>query len=187
VTSYATSVTLCLAVMGFVRVFRFSVRRDELRTEIDTIDQRASIRLSAAMIGLLRSFSVYTFDAAEPPGITMGHVLYQDDPPDQDAVVRLRGDLRETVASFSDVAIGSGQAVDLDQPDRLFECGWSWGVIKDAPTVETTEPVGAQPDGVAVDEPYLQFTVAAISAIEDLFSERTPILGILNEEHHRLS
>ncbi len=76
---------------------------------------------------------------------------------------------------------------DLDSPDRLFECGWSWGIVTEAPPIETDEPVGEQPKGAAQDAPYLYFTVIALDAIEDLFSERTRILGLLNDEQQRLS
>lgn len=187
VTSYTTAVKLCLAALGFVRVFRQSVRRDELRAEIDTVDRRASARLSAAMIGLLRSFCMHTFTADGAQGQIQCATLTQDDSPDVDVVLRLRQALREVIAASAEMTIGSGQAVDLDNPDRLFECGWSWGIVTDAPAVDTTERIGTQPEGVAVDAPYVHFTVAAMNAIEQLFSERTRILGLLNEEQARLS
>ncbi|GAB3818553.1 hypothetical protein GCM10027605_71340 [Micromonospora zhanjiangensis] len=47
--------------------------------------------------------------------------------------------------------------------------------------------MGEQPKGVAEEKPYLYFTVVALDAIEDLFSERTRILGLLNDEQQRLS
>src|SRR5262249_6675631 len=76
---------------------------------------------------------------------------------------------------------------DLDSPDRLFECGWSWGIVRDAPMIETTEKIGEQRNGVAEERPYLYFTVIAMDALEELFSERTRILGLLNEEQQRLA
>ena len=49
------------------------------------------------------------------------------------------------------------------------------------------EDVGEQPVGVADARPYLYFTVVALDGIQDLFSERTRILGLLNEEQQRLA
>src|SRR5439155_11833866 len=90
-------------------------------------------------------------------------------------------------ASLRDAVVG----IDQDQlnigENLLFECGWSWGVVRDAPTVDTTEPVGKQPEGVAVAEPYLHFTVIALDGIVDLFSDRTRVLGLLNPEQQRLA
>ena len=56
------SVTLSLATIGFVRVFRTAVRREEILQEIAALESMASARLSAAMVGLLRSFTVNVFD-----------------------------------------------------------------------------------------------------------------------------
>jgi hypothetical protein len=94
------------------------------------------------------------------------------------------------MAALRELSIGSGQLPDLDildSPTRLFQCGWSWGVVRDAPAVETSEPVGDQPKGIAPDAPFLYFTVIAMDAIEDLWSERTRILALLNDEQQRLA
>jgi hypothetical protein len=187
VDSFAMSVTLSLATIGFVRVFRGAVRREEIMREIDALENMASVRLSAAMVGLLRSFSVNVFDVDSSEGQALCRTANQSGLPQRQVVSQLRRELRETMASFREVLIGSGQVSDLESPNRLFECGWSWGVVKDAPLIETTEDVGHQPKGVAQEAPYLYFTVIALDAIEDLFSERTRILGLLNDEQQRLS
>ncbi|GIG91096.1 SCO2524 family protein [Plantactinospora endophytica] len=187
VDSYAMSITLSLAAIGFARVFRSAVRREEVLREIDELETMASTRLTAAMVGLLRSFAVNVFDVDSEEGQALVRTLNQSDLPQRQIVAQLRRRLRQTIASFREVMIGSGQVADLDSPNRLFECGWSWGIVKDAPEVETTEPVGQQPPGFAPEEPYLYFTVIAIDAIEELFTERTRILGLLNEEQQRLS
>jgi hypothetical protein len=187
VDSYAMSVTLSLATIGFVKIFRSAVRREELLREIDTLTSLASKRLSAAMVGLLRSFSVSVFDVDSVEGQAMIRTVNQARLPQRQLVATLRRELRQTMASFREVLIGSGQVGDLEGASRLFECGWSWGVVKDAPPVATTEEVGDQPKGVAQEAPYLYFTVVALDAIEDLFSERTRILGLLNDEQQRLS
>ncbi len=40
---------------------------------------------------------------------------------------------------------------------------------------------------MAEARPYLYFTVVALDGIQDLFSERTRILGLLDEEQQRLA
>lgn len=187
VDSFAMSVTLSLAVLGFLRVLRAAVRRDESKQEIDALENQASVRLSAAMVGLLRSFTVNAFDIDSQFGQALVRTVNQNNLPQRQVVSQLRRELRQTIATFREILIGSGQVRDLDSPDRLFECGWSWGIVNEAPPIETDEPVGDQAKGVAQDAPYLYFTVIALDAIEDLFSERTRILGLLNDEQQRLS
>ncbi|MEV4458384.1 SCO2524 family protein, partial [Microbispora sp. NPDC049633] len=71
VDSFSMSVTLMLGTLGFLKVFRQSVRREPIRREIRELEDLASKRLSAAMAGLLRSFTVNAFD----PGSTAGAAL----------------------------------------------------------------------------------------------------------------
>ena len=189
VDSYATAVTLSLATIGFAKVFRQTTRRTAVRDQIDELTRLASSRLTAAMVGLLRSFSVNVFDADSDIGNQLVQMVNQDHQPYREVVAGLRRSLRQTMASFREVLIGSGQVVDLDSPSQLFECGWSWGVVAKAPPVQVdaAEQIGEQRAGVAEEAPYLYFTVVALNAIEDLFSERTRVLGLLNEEQQRLS
>lgn len=189
VDSFSTSVALSLATIGFVRVFRDVVKRTDIRQEIRELESMASRRLTAAMIGLLRSFTVSVFDAYSPYGRALCRSANQGNLPDRQIIEDLRRSLRDINASLRDVTIGSGsgQADDLDNPNRLFECGWSWGIVKNAPTIQTTEDVGRQVDGVAEPAPYLYFTVVALDGIAALFSERTRLLGLLNEEQTRLA
>jgi hypothetical protein len=187
VDSFAVSVTLSLATIGFAKVFRGAVRREEILREIESLEQMAGARLSAAMVGLLRSFAVNVFDVDSREGKALIRTINQGNQPHRQVVARFRKELLQTMATFREVMIGSGQVADLDSVNRLFECGWSWGIVRDAPLIETTESIGSQPDGVAPEEPYLYFTVTAIDAIEDLFSERTRVLGLLNEEQQRLA
>jgi hypothetical protein len=187
VDGYSMSVTLMLAAIGFVRVFRSAVRREELRGALDELEAAASKRLSAAMVGLLRSFTVKVFQPDSRPGRTLIHSVNQDGLPDRVVAEQLQGELAEIRAGIRDLSIGSGQPSELDNPNRLFECGWSWGVVKDAPEIVTSEDVGPQPLGVAHTDPYLYFTVVALDGIADLFSERTAVLGLLNEEQIRLA
>lgn len=211
VDSFAISVTLSLATIGFVRIFRQAVRRHDTRKELRRLERMASARLTAAMVGLLRSFSTHVFEANSSAGQFLISTMNKAGLPPRQAVAQLRTALAETIASFGEVLIGSGQTDNLEGDNLLFECGWSWGVVSGAPVVElaqadapptettsertTEEPasadavdfIGRQPEGVAENKPYLYFTVVAVDAIEDLFSERTRVLGLLNEEQQRLA
>jgi hypothetical protein len=191
VDSFSMSITLTLAGLGFIRIFRSVVRREDLRQEVDKLERLLSIRLTAAMVGLLRSFSVHVFDVHSKAGRILCRRSNQSGLPERQIVADLQIALREVKSNLRDLTIGSGQATDLDSPSRLFECGWSWGIVKDAARIEiqeteAVEKIG-QPDGVAVDNPYLYFTVVALDGLADLFSERTRILGLLNDEQRRLS
>lgn len=187
VDSYAVSVTLSLAALGFAKVFRRSVTRADLHREVDTLEELARLRLSAAMVGLLRSFTVSIIDVDSAEGRALVKTVNQRGLPVREAVNQLRRELRETRASINDILNDPTMSEDLERGDKLFECGWSWGVVQGAEQIGTTDQVGSQPDGVAEDSPYLYFTVIAIDAIEELFSERTRLLQLLTEEQQRLS
>lgn len=187
VDSYAISITLCLAVLGFARMFRHSVYREDAHAAIVRLENAAGVRLSAAMVGLLRSFSVYAFPVDSREGKNLCATVDQEGLPRRVVVERLHRELRQIIASCREVLIGSGSSTDLELPDRLFECGWAWSVVRDAPEIETYDKIGEQPAGAAADRPILHFTVTALDAIEDLFSERTRVLGLLNEDQQRLA
>jgi hypothetical protein len=206
VDSFAISVTLSLATIGFVRIFRQSVTRQELRQRLRNLERLASTRLTAAMVGLLRSFSTHVFEASSDAGQILVRTLNTAGQPSKQVIAQFRAALQENIASFGEVLIGSGQTGELEGSNKLFECGWSWGIVNSAPPIilepvadnsaqggphpvrETEEEdIGSQPEGVAENKPYLYFTVVAVDAIEDLFSERTRVLGLLNAEQQRLS
>ena len=77
VDSFSMSVTLCLATLGFLRVYRQSLQSQKMLQRIDKVEELASQRLTAAMVGLLRSFTVNTFDPSDVPGQTMCSVINQ--------------------------------------------------------------------------------------------------------------
>ncbi|MFI5888700.1 SCO2524 family protein [Actinoplanes sp. NPDC051513] len=135
VDSFAVGLTLSLTVLGFLRIFQPSVRRAMLQEEVRRLERLARARLTAAMVGLLRSFSTDVFDADSEPGQTLIATVNRNGRPARQVVSELRTALRETIASFDEVLIGSGQTVDLGPDSRLFACGWSWGVVADAPQV----------------------------------------------------
>jgi hypothetical protein len=190
VDSFSISVTLMLTVVGFTKVFRQVVSRPKLLAQVDELEERANQRLTAAMVGLLRSFSVNVFSADEPYGRELIRTVNQERRPSRQVVDELREALREINARLrDDVTIGSGAAEgsELDLPNRLFECGWSWGLVTDAPEIETTADVGLQRTGMAQNAPYLYFTTVALEAIQALSSERTRLLGLLDEAQLKLS
>jgi len=190
VDSFSISVTLMLAVVGFTKVFRQVVTRPTLLGQIDDLEAKANRRLSAAMVGLLRSFSVNVFSADDHLGQELVRTVNQERRPTRQVVEELRAALQEINARLrDDVTIGSGatEVAELEIPNRLFECGWSWGLVRDAPAIETGADVGVQRPGPAENAPYLYFTTVALEAIQALSSERTRLLGLLDEEQSRLA
>ncbi|GAA5195314.1 SCO2524 family protein [Rugosimonospora acidiphila] len=190
VDSFAISVTLTLATIGFTRVFRNVVKRADLHHEIDELERLSSKRLTAAMIGMLRSFAVNVFETESTFGRALVETVNQSGQPSRVIVDGLRNELREVHAGLRDeVTIGSGAGTGgrLENPNLLFECGWSWGIVKEAPKVVGFDNLGPQRAGVAENAPYLYFTVVALEAIEALFAERTRLLGLLDEDQLRLA
>jgi hypothetical protein len=190
VDSFSISVTLMLAIVGFTKIFRSVVTRPALLQQVDNLERLANRRLSAAMAGLLRSFTVNVFSVDSGYGRELIRTVNQDRRPPHIVVEELREALREINARLrDDVTIGSGAAEgsELDNPNRLFECGWSWGIVHDAPKIDTSADIGQQRDGVAQNAPYLYFTTVALDAIQALSSERTRLLGLLDPEQSRLA
>ncbi|MFC8044640.1 SCO2524 family protein [Nocardia sp. NPDC057353] len=191
VDAYSMSTTLCLAGLGFVRVFD-GWARAEARTElIDRIrDLRAGLssRLTAAMTGLVRSFVVNTATASSEAGQNMLRMLNQRDEPDRavvDSVARALERIRARLRS--DVTLGQTRDTELADDGRLFECGWSWGIVEGAAEVDFIDGPIAKQQGLAVARPYLYFTVIALDGINDLISARTRELDLLNPEQVRLA
>ncbi|MBB2743554.1 UNVERIFIED_ORG: hypothetical protein FHR35_003390 [Microbispora rosea subsp. rosea] len=187
VDSFSMSVTLALGTLGFLKVFRQSVRRESIRREIRELEDLASKRLSAAMAGLLRSFTVNAFDPGSTAGRALLRTVNQTGAPTRRVLDDLRRELRPVRAGLRDLTIGSGSQVDLDNENLLFECGWTWGIVKDAPDIVTPLDIGPQPKGVAADTPFLYFTVNALVGIADLFSSRTRVLSLLNDDQITLA
>jgi hypothetical protein len=189
VDSFSMSISLCLAALGFLRVYRHDLRSQRMLAEIEELENLCSQRLTAAMVGLLRSFIVNTFDMKDPPGQTMCAMINQTGSANEILVRNLLDALSEIRAGLrQELTIGIGQLADeLDNRGRMFECGWTWGVVDGAPEIPFASDIGHQPLGVANARPYLYFTVVALEGIQDLFTERTRILGLLDEEQQRLA
>ncbi|WP_433368705.1 SCO2524 family protein [Actinoplanes sp. CA-142083] len=188
VDSYAVSLTLSLVVRGFARLFQPVLTQAGHLAQAQRLERVASLRLTAAMIGLLRSFSTNVFD----PGSEEGHVLIdtvnRGSLPRREVASQLRAALRPTTRRLGEVEIGSGQIFELDDAS-LFECGWSWGTVTEAPQVYVDDPeiLLGQLAGFAEDRPHLYFTAVALDAIEELLSERTRELSLLDAEQYQLA
>src|SRR3984957_18945278 len=190
VDSYSMSVTLCLATLGFLRVYQQGLRSQRMQHEVEQLEKLASQRLTAAMVGLLRSFTVNTFDPTDPSGQVLVSMINQRGIAPEIIVGNLLDELAEIRASLrQEVTIGLGQVADeLENRGRLFECGWSWGVVDGESEIAlNTTDIGTQVTGVAEARPYLYYTVVALDGIEDLFTERTRTLGLLDAEQQGLS
>src|SRR5690348_10742131 len=187
VDSYAVSVRVTLAILGFVKVFRSVLSRAELLDEVQTVEELAKRRLTAAMIGLLRGYAVYVFDSDSEEDQNLCRLINQSGLPARRARDLLLEELRDIRAGLRDVTLGIGELPDLDNPNKLFECGWSWGVTVDAPQVKVADLDIPQPTGVAEAATYLYFTVVALDCIPNLSSDRTRLLGLLDDEQQRLA
>ncbi len=178
VDSYAVSVRLALAILGFVKVFRSVLTRADLLDEVQLVEAMAKRRLTAAMIGLLRSYAVYVFDNDSEEDKNLCRLVNQTSLPTRRAREMLLDELRDIRAGLRDVTLGIGELPDLDNPNKLFECGWSWGVTVDAPPVKTRRRrTSRNPTGIAQAAPYLYFTVVALDGIPNLFSGPDPPAG----------
>ncbi|MGV9555063.1 SCO2524 family protein [Streptomyces sp. NPDC003401] len=194
VDSYSMSVTLCLATLGFLKVYRGKTQRTSTLRQIDRLRDATSARLTAAMVSLLRSFTVNVVDVASDQGQSLTRLLGQGRLSERQVLQRFQDRFKALRAVISEsVTLGLDTDVTdaLRNENRLFECGWAWSLVKGAPDVDvepaTAEAIGKQPAGVAHPTPYLYFTVVALDGIPDLFSERTLVLGLLTAEQQKLA
>ncbi|GAX57108.1 SCO2524 family protein [Streptomyces olivochromogenes] len=188
VDSFSMSITLCLATLGFLKVYRGRTRRAEVHALIEKLRAATETRLTAAMVSLLRSFTVNVFDPDDPQGRTLCDILGQGQISRRVVVERFQQRFKALRATVNErLVLGVDIADRLTDQNQLFECGWAWTLVKDSPPVETREPIGRQPAGVAWPVPYLYFTVVALDGIQDLSSERTLTLGLLTPEQQRLA
>jgi hypothetical protein len=194
VDSYSMSVSLCLATLGFLKVYRGRTRRASTLAGIDRLRDDTSARLTAAMVGLLRSFTVDVVDISSEQGQALARLLGRGRLSDRQVLRRFQDRFKSMRALITEsVTLGLDPDVcdELRNDNRLFECGWAWSVVKGAPEVEvepvTAQDIGRQPRGAARPVPYLYFTVVALDGIVDVFSERTLVLGLLNAEQQKLA
>ncbi|MEV8065141.1 SCO2524 family protein [Streptomyces sp. NPDC085995] len=189
VDSYSMSVTLCLATLGFLKVYEGTTSRPEVLRAIKELREATNARLTSAMISLLRSFTVNVFDAESEQGRRLLQVIGQSRQSERAVLQQFSRRFRPLRATIIE-SLSRGIQVDESIRDetQLFECGWAWGVVQDAPKITDLDTdVPGQPDGIADRLPYVYFTVVALDGIQDLFSERTLTLGLLNADQQKLA
>lgn len=189
VDAYSMSVTLCLAALGFLTVYKPQTeRRAELKLKVEELQESVSKRLTAAMTGLLRSFVVRTVRPSDPAGQVMLSMVNQAGTPEHVTLAKLQNRLSRVRARLrDDVRLAVDPSLGLDNENLLFECGWSWGIVQDARPIDVVADDVTQRTGVADARPYLYFTVVALDGINDLLSQRTRELGLLNDDQRRLA
>ncbi|MGI5165570.1 SCO2524 family protein [Spirillospora sp. CA-253888] len=188
VDSCSMAVTLMLSAIAFVRDYQTAVRSSETLQRLRLLEDIASKRLTAAMVGLLRGFVINIFSPESPEGQALIRTLNQYGDSPRRITEDLYGRLGDVRASLREVSIGFGSSIEeLDNRNRLFEVGWTWGIAQDAPEVEGVLDLASQRKGVAHAAPILYFTINALDGIADLFSPRTARLSLLNEEQQRLA
>ncbi|WP_405520773.1 SCO2524 family protein [Streptomyces canus] len=188
VDSFSMSITLCLATLGFLKIYETRTRRSDIKETITELRQATSNRLTAAMVSLLRSFVVDVFDTDSSQGRTLLELLGQGRQSQRQVLHKFQSRFRPLRAAIVEsMSLGVDVEVGLKDENQLFECGWAWSMVKGAPEVVTEEPIGPQPEGIADQVPHLYFTVVALDGIQDLFSDRTLTLGLLNTEQQKLA
>jgi hypothetical protein len=120
VESYSISLTLCLAAAGFTKAFSNAVTRDELRNRVRTVDAAIKKRLTAAMVGLLRSFTVTTIKAGSTEQENLLFMLNQGRAPGREGMARLHRRLEGVRAQLPELTIGLAQDIEIFHCER---CG----------------------------------------------------------------
>ncbi|MBF6174018.1 SCO2524 family protein [Nocardia blacklockiae] len=193
VDSYSMSVSLCIAALRFLRGYQRAIDAEvrlearQLRERIPPVIDRVGERLTSAMAGLVRSFVIHTPEPKSVAGATILSMLNQNHASDAEVIQRLSARLeRLRVQAANEVRLGRTTDIDVADDARLFECGWSWGIVRGAEAV-TFVPgrIGTTP-GRAEPRPYLYFTGVALDGIIDLSSQRIRELDLLTDEQRKL-
>jgi hypothetical protein len=191
VVSYAASVSLCLAALGFLDVYSNApTTKGQWRNRVLEIKERTSTRLTAALVGLLRGFTINTLETSSLEGRNLISLLNQENLPERRVIDHFNSRMETVRGRLSEARMGVARAEELDNPNLLFEVGWTWGIASDAPKVPLEVPgteIGVQGDGVALSAPYFYYTLLALDAVEQLTNDRTRVLGLLNPQQERLA
>ncbi|MFI7001142.1 SCO2524 family protein [Nocardia sp. NPDC050175] len=191
VDSYSMSLTVCLAGLQYLRALQDSIGSgDQQRLErlIKPVQARLNKRLTAAMVGLVRSFVVQSVDPETDTGAAMLSMFNQTGA-ENDAIVASLAKRLERVRGrlLRDVTLNKTPQADLASPALMFECGWSWGVVEGAEVIDFIDVPIAKSEGFAVGRPYLYFTITALDGINDLTQPRTRELDLLDADQRRLA
>lgn len=194
VDSYSMSLSLCIASLRFLRGFDRFVR-GEVRMEarrlhewIPLVTDQVSTRLTAAMAGLVRSFVIHTPDPKTPAGHSILQMINQSRAPADDTLARLSARLEQLrVRAANEVRLGQPAEIDIADDQRLFECGWSWGIVHTAEPIDFVPGHVGAATGLADPRPDLYFTAVALDGIADLSSQRIRELDLLTDEQRQLA
>lgn len=189
--SYTTSITLCLSALEFLQDYERTTARGNWLKRAADLRRRVDQRLTGALVGLTRGFTTNVIEPGTPEGRNLIRLLDQNETGDTQLITDgFNRRMNEVRGRLSEARLGVTIEAEIDDPDLLFELGWSWGIAKDAPPVELDEP-GADPatqrTGVALSAPFLYFTLMALDAIEQLTRDRVRVLGLLNPLQDRLA
>lgn len=187
--SYTTSVSLCLAALTFIDGYLQSAKGAWVGRLTD-LRARVSRRLTAALVGLLRGFTMVTIQQESEEGRILLRMLTGGEDPDRRTVEAFNERMQLVRGRLGQTRFGVARAEELDNENVLFQIGWTWGIASDAPPVDLAdmpEGVGAQREGYALSAPYLYFTLMATDSIELLTSERIRVAGVLDPVQDRLA
>lgn len=189
VDAYSMSITLCLSLLVFADARMGQEKQIRQLERLVELRDKASARLTAAMIGMMRSFVVNSVSVDSAPGRAILEMLRQGDTTNLETQRRLLGRF-ETLRAEISASLRLGLSEESKpQEDQIFECGWTWGIasgseaIMDyAPELQVSKRVGfAQP------RPWLYFTVNALDGIVDFTERRGTALNVLNDDQRGLA
>lgn len=189
VDAYSMSITLCLSLLVFVDS-RYDLEQQlRQRENLDELRNLASRRLTAAMVGMMRSFVVNSVSADSPPGRAIIEMLREGDTSDSEMERRLF-ERFERLRTQINASLRLGLSEEAKpQKDQLFECGWTWGIADgSAPITDYAKELQvSKKPGYAQSRPWLYFTVNALDGIVDFTSRRGTALNVLNDDQRGLA
>lgn len=189
--SFTTSVSLCLSALEFLQDYTRNTARGTWLTRATELQKRVDQRLTAALVGLIRGFTTNPIELDSAEGAALMRLLDQGETGEPKPIIdEFNQRMGAVRGRLNEARLGVVVAPELEDPDVLFELGWTWGIAKDSPAFDleddsaTSLPFG---DGVALSAPFLYFTLMALDSIEQLTRDRTRVLGLLNPVQDRLA
>jgi hypothetical protein len=189
VDAYSVSITLCLSLLVFVDSRTGLEQQGKQRERLRELRERASQRLTAAMVGMMRSFVVNSVSVDSPPGRAIVGMLRQGDTTNIEMQQRLAERFERLRSQISEsLRLGLSEETK-PQKDQLFECGWTWGIASGSEPINdyAKELQVSKRVGYAQPRPWLYFTVNALDAIVDFTSRRGTALNVLDDDQRGLA
>ena len=144
--AYSFGLSVSLRIVRLLWQHRTFDKDTEYSEQLKDLCRRSAEQLMECMRGLLRAFVVYTIDEASWNDVTDQVYLWESINALPE-IRHMRHELRHMGFEIN--------------PERAFECGWSWG--------PTSYPETSQPHGLIPEKaPYLYFTWTALEGIADL-------------------